>query len=149
MSEIDSAATMVAAAEFARSIADTPDEQLAEGMHSEFRTAILDEIFHRMSEHFRADNAQGLEAVIHWSIGGRLDGGADLYEVVIRAGQCHATREPKETPRLTFTIGGVDFLKLVTGNASGPVMFMQGKLRIHGDMLFATRVAGLFTIPDS
>ena len=34
--------------------------------------------------------------------------------------------------RLTFTIDGVDFLKLVTGNASGPRMFMFGKLGIEG-----------------
>ena len=146
---IEQAAGAVAAAEFARSVSETPDAQLAEGMRSEFRTAILDEVFRRMGEHFRADKAEGLDAVIHWSIGGRPDGGADVYEVVVRQGACRATREPRESPRLTFKIDGVQFLKLVTGNASGPVLFMQGKLAINGDLLFATRVAGLFTIPAS
>jgi putative sterol carrier protein len=146
---IEQAAGAVAAAEFARSVSETPDAQLAEGLRSEFRGAILDEIFRRMGEHVRPDKAEGLDAVIHWSIGGGPDGGADVYEVVIREGACRATREPRESPRLTFKIDGVEFLKLVTGNASGPVLFMQGKLGVHGDLLFATRVAGLFTIPAS
>jgi putative sterol carrier protein len=146
---VEQAASAVAAAEFARSVGETPDDQLAEGMRGEFRGAILDEIFRRMSEHFRPDKADSLDAVIHWSIGGRPDGGYDVYEVVVRDGRCHATREPQESPRLTFRLDGVDFLKLVTGNANGPILFMQGKLGIQGDMLFATRVAGLFTIPAS
>ena len=51
------------------------------------------------------------------------------------------------TPRVTFTIGGADFLRLVTGNAAGPMLFMSGKLKIEGDMMFAASAASLFTIP--
>ena len=47
------------------------DEQLAELMSGPMRGQILDEIFRRMSEHFRADAARDTEAVIHWRIGGR------------------------------------------------------------------------------
>jgi putative sterol carrier protein len=48
---------------------------------------------------------------------------------------------------VTFTIAGADFLRLVTGNAAGPMLFMTGKLRIEGDMMFAASAASLFTIP--
>ena len=40
-----------------------------------------------------------------------------------------------------------DFLRLVTGNAPGPMLFMNGRLTIEGDMMFAASAAALFTIP--
>jgi putative sterol carrier protein len=134
-------------AEFARSVATTPDEQLAEGMRSELRGQILDEIFRRMEEHFDSSKARGLDAVLHWKITGRSDDSADHYEAVIRNGACRVTAQPSESPRVTFTIGGVEFLKLVTGNVDGPKLFMTGGLKIEGDLMFAAQVAGLFKIP--
>lgn len=136
-------------AQFARSVADTSDEHLAEGMRGEYRAVVLDGIFQGMVDHFEPAKAEGVDAVIHWRIGGRADGGHDTYEVVIKDGTCTFSKEPKLEPRLTFTVDGVDFLKLVTGNASGPSMFMFGKLSIEGDLLFAARVQGLFRMPEA
>jgi putative sterol carrier protein len=136
-------------AQFARSVADTSDENLAEGMRSEYRGVVLEGIFQGMVDHFEPAKAQDVDAVIHWKIGGRADGGHDTYELVIKDGVCSYSKEPKLDPRLTFTVDGVDFLRLVTGNASGPRMFMFGKLKIEGDLLFAARVQGLFRIPEA
>src|SRR5690349_10900798 len=104
-------------ADFARSIASTPDDQLAAGMNSELRTMILDEIFKRMDEHFDGSKAAGVEAVIDWVILDRPDGGADRYQVKIAGGACAVTKEPTDTPRVTFKVKPVQLLKLVTGNA--------------------------------
>ena len=134
-------------AEFAKSVATTPDEQLAEGMRGELRGQILGEIFRRMEEHFDPAKAQGVDAVLHWKITGGPDDGVDQYEAVIKDGACKVTNEPSRPARVTFTIGGVEFLKLVTGNADGPRLFMTGRLRIEGDLMFAAQVAGLFKIP--
>jgi putative sterol carrier protein len=137
----------VDAAEFARSISDVSDEQLAEAMASEMRPTILDEIFSRMEQHFRPERAANVDAVIHWRIGGGPDGSEDHYEVVVRNGSLSYTDEPSEEPRVTFKMDGATFLRLVTGNASGPMLFMTGKLKIVGDMMFAAQVQGLFKIP--
>jgi putative sterol carrier protein len=134
--------------EFARNLSQVSDEQLAEAMASELRPTILNEIFSRMEQHFRADQAANLDAVIHWRIGGGPDDSEDHYEVVIRNGSLSYTDEPAEEPRVTFKMDGVTFLRLVTGNASGPMLFMTGKLKIEGDMMFAPRVQTLFTIPQ-
>jgi putative sterol carrier protein len=140
--------TQVDAAEFARNLGQATDEQLAELMAGEMREQILTEIFRRMVEHFRADSGRDVDAVIHWRIGGRADGGHDEYETVIRGGACEAHRGfESEGARVTFTIGGADFLKLVTGNAAGPMLFMSGQLKIEGDLMFAASAASLFTIP--
>jgi putative sterol carrier protein len=136
-------------AQFAQSVATTPDEALAEGMRSELRPQVLDEIFRRMEEHFDSSKAQGVDAVMHWKITDRPGGGEDLYEAVIKQGTCTVTKEPTGSPRVTFTIGPVEFLKLVTGNVDGPQLFMTGGLKIEGDLMFAAQAAGLFKIPGS
>jgi putative sterol carrier protein len=137
----------VDAEEFARNISQASDEQLAEAMASEMRPTILNEIFSRMVQHFRADRAANVDAVIHWRIGGGPGGSEDHYEVVVRDGSLSFTDQPSEEPRVTFKMDGATFLRLVTGNASGPMLFMTGKLRIEGDMMFAPQVQGLFRIP--
>ena len=143
-------ASQVDPAEFARGIAEASDEQLREGMASPLRGQILAEIFGRMAEHFRPGAARDTEAVIHWRIGGRADGGHDEWETTIRDGSCEVREGFGEAqPRVAFEIDGADFLRLVTGNAAGPVLFMSGKLKVSGDMMFAARTPSLFTIPKA
>jgi putative sterol carrier protein len=137
----------VDAAEFALNISKVSDEQLDEAMGSEMRPTILSEVFRRMEEHFRADRAANVDAVIHWRIGGGPGGAEDHYEVVVRDGSLSYTDEPVEEPRVTFRMDGATFLRLVSGNASGPLLFMTGKLKIEGDMMFAPQVQSLFKIP--
>jgi putative sterol carrier protein len=134
-------------AEFAKRVANTPDEQLAEGMQSELRGQILGEIFRRMEEHFDPSKAQGMDAVMHWKITGDPGDAVDHYEAVIKDGTCKVTDQPSQPARVTFTIGGVEFLKLVTGNADGPQLFMTGGLKIDGDLMFAAQAANLFKVP--
>ena len=146
MNELDTSA--VDPAEFANGIAQATDAQLDELMAGPMREQILAEIFGRMEQHFRADSARDTQAVIHWRIKGGADDGYDRWETVIANGACTVTQGyQSEEARVTFTIGGGDFLKLVTGNAAGPMLFISGKLKISGDMMFAASAAGLFTIP--
>ena len=144
---IDTAA--VDPVEFARHVASTPDEELDAAMRSDGRGLVLDEVFARMERHFRADHARGVEAVVHWRIGDRPDGGQDVYEVVIRQGACRLSEQPQGEPSLTFMVGAVDFLRLVTGGEQGPMLFMRGRLKVAGDLLLATRMASLFSIPSA
>ena len=139
----------VNAEEFARDLASLTDEQLDELMSGPLREQILAEVFSRMEHHFRGDVAGATEAVIWWRIGGHADGGHAEYETEIAAGAC-TVREgfAADSARVTFTIGGPDFLRLVTGHAAGPMLFMTGKLRIEGDMMFAAGTASLFRIPS-
>jgi len=134
-------------AEFARTIGQTKDDQLREAMEGPLRDQIISEIFKRMEEHYRGGSGQS--AVIHWRITGRPDGGEDHWEVVVSDGACATSPEPKSEPRVTLKLNGVDFLKLVTGNASGPMMFMTAKLKIEGDLMFSAQIQSMFTIPQA
>ena len=131
--------------EFARTIGKTPDDQLREAMASPMRDQIIGEIFTRMEAHYRGGSES---AVIHWRITGRPDGGEDHWEVVVDKAICSTSSEPASEPRATLKLDGVDFLKLVSGNASGPMMFMRRKLRIDGDLMFAAQIQSMFAIPS-
>jgi len=63
---------------------------------------------------FRADRAGATNAVVHWSIGDRADGGSDTYELVIENGKCELSSTPTRDPKLALTVAGADFLKVVT-----------------------------------
>ena len=131
----------------AGTISTVTDEQLREALSGPQREAIIGEVFRRMEQHFNPSSAAGVDAVIHWKITGRPDGGLDHYEVVLRDGTCTASKDPKHEPRVTLALDGVDFMRLVTGNAAGPMLFMSGKLKIEGDLMFSTQIQSMFTIP--
>ena len=140
--------TVTDPAAVARGVAATPDEHLAQGMRGETRDAILEQVFRRMEQHFDPSRAEGVDAVVRWRITGRPDGDADRFEVTIRDGRCSVSRDDLvERPRATVTLDGVDFLKLVTGNADGPGLLLGRRLRVAGDLAFAARLSSFFRIP--
>ena len=85
--------------EFAQLVKSTPDDKIAQVMSGDMRDKVLGEVFGRMPSLFRADRAGSTNAVIHWIITGRPDGGSDTYEVVIADGTCSSSPEPRSTTR--------------------------------------------------
>ncbi|MBO4209376.1 SCP2 sterol-binding domain-containing protein [Micromonospora echinofusca] len=133
--------------ELLKIVKSTPDSKITEVMQSDLRSKVLDEVFNRMPTLFRADRAGSTNAVIHWNITGRPDGGTDTYEVVIEDGACTATSTPARDPKLSLTMGPLEFLKIVSGGANPVMMFMTGKLKAKGDLGLAANIANLFDIP--
>ena len=135
--------------QFAQLVKTTPDSQLAELMKSDARTKVLDSIFARFPDLFRPDRAGSTNAIIHWTITDRPDGGADTYELVIANGACTLSPSADQDPKLAITVGPVDFLKVVSGNGNPMMMFMTGKLKAKGDLGLAANIAQLFDIPKA
>jgi putative sterol carrier protein len=135
--------------QFAQLVKNTPDAKIKEVMQSDQRSKILDEIFSRMPALFRADRAGSTNAVIHWNVGDRPDGGADTYELVIADGKCTLSPSPQHDPKLSLNLGSVEFLKVVTGTGNPVMMFMTGKLKAKGDLGLAANIANLFDIPKA
>ena len=130
-------------------VAGATDQQLEELMASEARQDILDDIFRRMAEHVDQDRARDVTAVVHWKIYDRPEGGYDHYEVVLEGGACTVSQSPSREPAVTLKLKPANFLKLVSGNASGPTMFMTGKLKLEGDVMLASRLTSMFHIPSA
>lgn len=135
--------------QFATIVKSVPDAQIKEVMQGELRGPILDEVFGRMPSLFRADRAGSTNAVIHWNISERPDGGVDTYEIVIENGTCTVSESADRDPKLSLTMGPVEFLKVVSGGANPVMMFMTGKLKAKGDLGLAANIANLFDIPKA
>ena len=151
MAQDDGAATMngVDETQLVQIVAGATDQQLEELMASEARKEILDDVFRRMTEHVDGERARDVTTVLHWKIFDRPDGGYDHYEVVLEGGECSVSDSPSREPAVTLKLKPADFLKLVSGSASGPTMFMTGKLKLEGDVMLASRLTSMFRIPKA
>jgi putative sterol carrier protein len=141
--------SVVDADRIAAVVGEAPDEALRRGMSGAIRGLILDEVIRRFPDYVRRSRAAGFEAAIGWTITGRADGGADRFQVVIADGEVTAGRDLNADPRVTLILDGVQFLKLVTGNANPAMSFVTGKLKIRGDLGFAAQLPGLFRMPSA
>jgi putative sterol carrier protein len=151
MTEDEGTATVqgVDEAQLVQIVAGATDQQLEELMASEARKDIVDDIFRRMAEHVDPDRARDVNAVVHWKIYDRPEGGYDHYEFVLEGGTCTVSESPSREAAITLKLKPADFLKLVSGNASGPTMFMTGKLKLEGDVMLASRLTSMFRIPKA
>jgi putative sterol carrier protein len=131
---------------YARLVESTADEDLEAGLR-ENGALILDQIFQAMPTNFKRDAAAGVHVVAEWRVRNRSDRSEARWQVVIDDGSCTVLRDGTRAPDITFSIGGLDFVKLVTANAKGPMLFLLGRLRIKGDLLKAARFQGYFRQP--
>lgn len=135
--------------EFLQLVSAASDAQIEAVMHSEARGQILGEIFRRMGEYVRADRLPRSRSVVHWRIDDGPRGGPDEFETVLDGDGVSARPGFHDEPRVTLTTGAVEFVKLVTGRASGPTLFLTRRLKIKGDMSLAAGLTSIFTIPKA
>lgn len=131
---------------FARIVRDATEEQLDAGLRAN-RELILPEVFRQMPANLDPAQAAGVEAVVEWRIGGRENGGHDAWQVALRDGRATVERGAAAAADVVFEIGAVDFLRLVAGAVEGPLLFMQGRLRVDGDLVLALRLPQMFRLP--
>ncbi len=138
---------------FARLIKHASAEQLDAVLGDlALRHALLDRIFSRMAGQFRPENAPGSASAIHWRLTGGPHGD-EVYETWITgthgpaAPQCSTSTEPSHDPRVTLTMPGEQFLKLVSGNSSPTMMLVTGKVKLDGDIGFAAQLTKIFDMP--
>ncbi|MFD3436499.1 SCP2 sterol-binding domain-containing protein [Streptomyces sp. NPDC058685] len=133
--------------EFARIVKGLSGRELADVMRGELRGRVLREVFGRMKQQFRPENAGSVDALIRWTITGETE---EVFETSITDGTCsvHEGRSEQE-PRTTLVMGDAEFLKLVSGNGNPVTMFMMRKLKIAGDVALAAGLTRYFDIPKA
>jgi putative sterol carrier protein len=133
--------------QFAELVANASDEEIAEVVHAVGTKETLDRVFQGFEDRFLPEKAEGVSADVLFVI---KDGDTELpYTVSIADGKCNAKAESAENPKTTLTTDLVSFVKLVTGKEDGVRLFMGGKLKVSGDLMFSQRIMTFFDQPKA
>jgi hypothetical protein len=103
---------------FARVVRGAPEERIEQFMHTPIRRVVLDGIFWQMPQHFDGKRAAGVSATIRWCITGRVDGGADVYDLRIADSRCSVMQA-----------------------------YFKRRITLAGDIMLAAKLLALFRIP--
>jgi putative sterol carrier protein len=95
-----------------------------------------------MQQRFIPEKAAGVDCTIQYEIA--TDGDTKQWMVAFADGRCETSPGPASSPRLTLQLLLVDFVRLVLGQAEGSQLFMGGKLKLQGDMMFAMQMQAFF-----
>jgi len=102
-------------------------------------------IFDAMPSAIVPEKAGTTNATIAFDLSG-AEGGK--WWVHIHDGQAESGKgDPATTPNLTLLADSGDWVKIMTGKLDGTAAFMQGKLKIKGDMGLAIKMPTMFRRP--
>lgn len=103
----------------------------------------IETLMSKMPDAFLPEKAPGLDAVIQFKFTGAESG--DWY-AVIRDGKVEVAQGAHPSPKMTLTADSADYVKIFTGEIDGMQAFMQGKLKLTGDLNLAMKLTQMFKI---
>jgi putative sterol carrier protein len=107
-------------------------------------TLTVAELMGKMPDAFLPEKAVGVNAVIHFKFTGTEPG---EWNAVIRDGKCEVAQGiPHFKPTMTLTADSADYVKMFTGELDGMQAFMQGKIKLAGDLNLAMKLMQMFKI---
>ena len=118
------------------------DEEINEFVNAAGVDTVLAQVFDGMKERLDPQKSAGQSAVIQWDV--NAPDGTLSYQFKVDDGSGSWTQGTPDTPRVTLTFSLADFLRFVAGQLDGMQAFMGGKLRLAGDMMFATTLQTWF-----
>ena len=104
----------------------------------------IQEWIDKLPDYYIPANAGGIEADIQLHLTG--DQGGDWW-VTIHNGVLTQGKGEIPNPKLTLNGDGQDVLNVLTGQVDPMRAFMQGKIRVTGDMSLGMKLMNLFKQP--
>lgn len=101
------------------------------------------ELMSKMPKAFLPEKAPGLDAVIQFKFTGAEAG--DWY-AAIKDGACTVEQGAHPSPKMTLSADSADYVKIFTGELDGMQAFMQGKIKLAGDLNLAMKLMTMFKI---
>jgi putative sterol carrier protein len=101
------------------------------------------EAFDFMGERFNADKAAGVSGSVLLDLTGE---GGGKWAIKISDGGYELVEGGLESPTTTLTMSAQDFLGMVNGTVNAMAAFMQGKIKLQGDMGLAMKFQTIFGI---
>lgn len=101
---------------------------------------VLTMVFEGMKAAINPEKAQ--DAVIGFEL--TENGTTHAFTVTVQGGTAAYEKAAPTDARVTLGLSVPDYLRLVAGELDGIQAFMQGKLKLQGDMMFAQQVPMMF-----
>ena len=102
------------------------------------------QLMEKMPAAFIPEKAEGVDAVVHFKFTGAEAG---EWNATIKDGKCEVAQGiPRRQPTMTLTADSSDYIRLFTGELDGMQAFMQGKLKLGGDLNLAMKLMQMFKI---
>ncbi|HEY72183.1 MAG: sterol carrier protein [Chloroflexi bacterium] len=101
----------------------------------------VQEVFARMPD-LDPSKVQGLDAVIVFELSG--EGGGE-WTLTVEDGKIKVEEGTADSPSMTLSMDGQDFVAMSNGELNATSAFMQGKIKISGDMSLAMRLQSILT----
>ena len=107
------------------------------------RATTVREIFEAMPGRFLPEQAGDLNATIQFDLSG--EGGGQWY-LAIADRKIAVTEGAVAKPTMMFSAAASDYLAIVNGDLNPINAFMQGKVKIQGDMSLALSMQKMFAL---
>jgi putative sterol carrier protein len=133
-------------AQLAAAVKGVSDDELTKLVTDQGIDTTLSQIFQGMQAAFLPDKAGANSAVVQYDVD--TPEGVKSWTVNIDSGECATSEGEAESPRLVMQLPLVHFVRLVLGQADGTQLFMSGKLKLKGDMMFAMQLQNFFQRPS-
>jgi len=90
---------------------------------------------------FKPEAAEGVSTVVQFNFTGAE---ASEWYVSVQDGQCTSEKGTASSPNMTMTIDSQDYIKIISGELNAMNAFMQGKVKVSGDMMMAMKFPTFF-----
>ncbi len=103
--------------------------------------ATVQEVFDMIGNRPLPEQVADINATLQFDLSG--EGGGQWY-VAVASGKVTTAQGSAPNPNLTLSASAADYLALFNGQLNPMNAFMQGKLKVKGDMALAMRLQKLF-----
>lgn len=103
----------------------------------------IGDVFEEMVKHFNPAAAAGTSSVYQFNISGAQGG---IWAFKIQDGKCELVKGGVDNPSVEIALADQDWMAIREGKLNSQMAFMQGKLKIKGDMNLAMKLQTMFPI---
>lgn len=101
----------------------------------------IQQIMENTPKVFVPEKAEGVNSTVQFDFTGKE---ASQWVLAIENGTCTSHEGTIENPTMIMTIDSDDYIGIITGKLDAMAAFMQGKVRVKGDMMLAMNFTKYF-----
>lgn len=108
------------------------------------KAASAAEVIAALPQYFVAARAEGLNAVVQLDLSGE---GGGQWHLTIADQTLQVAEGEAPAPTMALALTAADYLDLINGDTTPMNLFMQGRVKVRGDMQLALKLQNLFRRP--